>query len=512
MLPHGTGKTVRVAVFAKGEKATEAEAAGADIVGAEDLAAQVEGGMLDFDAAIATPDMMGVVGKLGRVLGPRGLMPNPKAGTVTFDVAKAVQDMKAGKVEYRTDKFGVIHLIVGKKSFDAEKLVGNYSEVLGEIVRAKPAAAKGKYLRTITMTTHHGSRRPAGHLQDPLRGRRSLEEDSLGGGPGGGRGQRLAPRPGHCGRRISREVRRPFCFPVRLRAAGYPAPLARMAPMLSTRKAGIVALALGAAGVFAGIVLSGEGASATAPGAVQPLPAQTSSAATALPNVPILMYHYVDDTPPDAGPQAAALTVSAAQFEAEMDYLADNGYHPVTLEDVFESMSGQQVLPSNPVAITFDDGGLDNYTVAFPILKRHGFRATFFVITGYVGGRLCMTWDQLRTMHAAGMAIESHTAAHSDLRRVDAALLATELEASRAALARELGEDARILSYPQGRYNRTVIAATRAAGYAGAVTTRLWWTQSSPSCFELQRTRVSPGESLAAFARVLKGRGRGSIR
>ena len=156
MLPHGTGKTVRVAVFAKGEKASEAEAAGADVVGAEDLAAQVEGGMLDFDAAIATPDMMGVVGKLGRVLGPRGLMPNPKAGTVTFDVAKAVQDMKAGKVEYRTDKFGVIHLIVGKKSFDAEKLVANYSEVLGEIVRAKPAAAKGKYLRTITMTTTMG--------------------------------------------------------------------------------------------------------------------------------------------------------------------------------------------------------------------------------------------------------------------------------------------------------------------------------------------------------------------
>ncbi len=156
MLPYGTGKSVRVAVFAKGEKASEAEAAGADLVGAEDLAARVEGGMLDFDAAIATPDMMGVVGKLGRVLGPRGLMPNPKAGTVTFEVGKAVQDMKAGKVEYRTDKFGVVHIIIGKKSFEAEKLVGNYSEVLGEIVRAKPAAAKGKYLRSITMTTTMG--------------------------------------------------------------------------------------------------------------------------------------------------------------------------------------------------------------------------------------------------------------------------------------------------------------------------------------------------------------------
>ena len=156
MLPHGTGKTLRVAVFAKGEKATEAEQAGADIVGGEDLAALVEGGMLDFDAAIATPDMMGVVGKLGRVLGPRGLMPNPKAGTVTFEVAKAVADMKAGKIEYRTDKFGVIHIIVGKKSFLAEDLVANYSEALGEIVRAKPAAAKGKYLRSISMASTMG--------------------------------------------------------------------------------------------------------------------------------------------------------------------------------------------------------------------------------------------------------------------------------------------------------------------------------------------------------------------
>jgi large subunit ribosomal protein L1 len=156
MLPHGTGKSLRVAVFAKGEKVTEAEEAGADIVGGEDLAARIERGFLDFDAAVATPDMMGVVGKLGRVLGPRGLMPNPKAGTVTFEVGKAVKDMKAGKVEYRTDKFGVVHLIIGKKSFEAEKLIENYGEVLGEIVRAKPAAAKGKYLRSITVTSTMG--------------------------------------------------------------------------------------------------------------------------------------------------------------------------------------------------------------------------------------------------------------------------------------------------------------------------------------------------------------------
>lgn len=156
MLPHGTGKALRVAVFAKGDKATEAQEAGADLVGAEDLAAQIEGGMLDFDAAVATPDMMGTVGKLGRILGPRGLMPNPKAGTVTFEVGKAVKDMKAGKIEYRTDKFGVVHLIIGKKSFEERSLVENYSELLDEIVRAKPAAAKGKYLRSITLTSTMG--------------------------------------------------------------------------------------------------------------------------------------------------------------------------------------------------------------------------------------------------------------------------------------------------------------------------------------------------------------------
>ncbi len=156
MLPHGTGKTLRVAVFAKGEKATEAEAAGADLVGGDDLAAKIEGGMLDFDATIATPDMMGVVGKLGRVLGPRGLMPNPKAGTVTFEVGKAVADMKAGKVEYRTDKFGVVHSIIGKKSFTAEQLAANYAELLGELVRAKPSSSKGKYLRSISLSSTMG--------------------------------------------------------------------------------------------------------------------------------------------------------------------------------------------------------------------------------------------------------------------------------------------------------------------------------------------------------------------
>jgi large subunit ribosomal protein L1 len=156
MLPHGTGKDVRVAVFAEGDKAREAEEAGADVVGAADLAAKVEGGDIDFDVAIATPDQMSVVGRLGRILGPRGLMPNPKTGTVTMDVGKAVSDAKAGKLEYRTDRGGNVHVPIGKKSFDERRLLENYAAVVEEIVRAKPAAAKGRYIRQITVTTTMG--------------------------------------------------------------------------------------------------------------------------------------------------------------------------------------------------------------------------------------------------------------------------------------------------------------------------------------------------------------------
>jgi large subunit ribosomal protein L1 len=156
MLPHGIGKDVRVAVFAEGEKAREAEDAGADIVGSGDLATKIEGGFLDFDVAIATPDQMSVVGKLGRVLGPRGLMPNPKTGTVTMDVTKAVSDAKAGKLEYRTDRGGNVHLPIGKRSFDERALLENYAALIEEIVRAKPSAAKGRYIRQITLTTTMG--------------------------------------------------------------------------------------------------------------------------------------------------------------------------------------------------------------------------------------------------------------------------------------------------------------------------------------------------------------------
>jgi large subunit ribosomal protein L1 len=172
MLPHGTGRELRVAVFAEGEKAKEAQDAGADVVGAADLATKIEGGFDDFDVAIATPDMMSTVGKLGRILGPRGKMPNPKTGTVTMDVAKAVQESKAGKLEYRTDRGANVHLTIGKKSFDEKQLLENYSTLIEEIVRAKPSAAKGRYIRSITLTTTMG---PGVHV-DTTRTRGIAEE------------------------------------------------------------------------------------------------------------------------------------------------------------------------------------------------------------------------------------------------------------------------------------------------------------------------------------------------
>jgi large subunit ribosomal protein L1 len=155
-LPHGTGKSVRVAVFANGDAAREAEANGADVVGSDDLVKRIEEGFLDFDVAIATPDLMGVVGKLGRTLGPRGLMPNPKTGTVTNEVGKAVSEFKAGKVEYRTDRYGNVQVPIGKASFSAQQLLENYHAVVDEMLRAKPAASKGKYLRAVAVSTTMG--------------------------------------------------------------------------------------------------------------------------------------------------------------------------------------------------------------------------------------------------------------------------------------------------------------------------------------------------------------------
>jgi large subunit ribosomal protein L1 len=156
VLPHGTGKTRRVLVFAKGDKAAEAEAAGADVVGAEDVVTKIQGGWLEFDVAVATPDMMALVGRLGRVLGPKGMMPNPKTGTVTNDVANAVREIKAGKIEYRAEKAGIIHAPIGKASFETEALIKNLETLVDALVRAKPAAAKGQYLRSIAVTSTMG--------------------------------------------------------------------------------------------------------------------------------------------------------------------------------------------------------------------------------------------------------------------------------------------------------------------------------------------------------------------
>jgi len=172
MLPHGTGKEAKVAVFAEGDKAREAQEAGADMVGSADLAKRVEEGFTEFDVAIATPDQMGNVGKLGRILGPRGLMPNPKTGTVTMDVAKAVRDAKAGKLEYRTDRGANVHVSIGKKSFEQRQLVENYAALVDEIVRAKPAAAKGRYIRQITLTSTMG---PGIHV-DPQKTRGIVDD------------------------------------------------------------------------------------------------------------------------------------------------------------------------------------------------------------------------------------------------------------------------------------------------------------------------------------------------
>jgi large subunit ribosomal protein L1 len=171
-LPHGTGKTARVIVFAAGEKAGEAEAAGADVVGSDELIARIQGGYLDFDAAIATPDQMSKVGRIARILGPRGLMPNPKTGTVTMDVAKAVADIKGGKITFKVDKQANLHLIIGKTSFPTEHLVQNYAAALDEVVRAKPSAAKGKYLKKVTFATTMGPGIPV----DPNRTRNLLDD------------------------------------------------------------------------------------------------------------------------------------------------------------------------------------------------------------------------------------------------------------------------------------------------------------------------------------------------
>jgi len=173
-LPHGLGRDITVAVFAQGDRAREAEAAGADVVGGEDLAERVQGGWTDFDVAIATPDMMPVVGRLGRILGPQGKMPNPKVGTVTMDVRKAVEESKAGKVEYRTDRTAIVHMILGKTSFEERQLLDNYQAIVEELIRAKPSAAKGRYLKTIVLASTMGP----GIKVDPSKTRDLIEAEA----------------------------------------------------------------------------------------------------------------------------------------------------------------------------------------------------------------------------------------------------------------------------------------------------------------------------------------------
>ncbi len=174
-LPNGTGKTVRVAVFAEGDKAREAEEAGADLVGSDELVQKIQAGEINFDAAIATPNMMAKVGRLGKILGPRGLMPNPKLGTVTMDVAKMIKELKAGRVEYRADRYGIAHVVIGKASFSVEQLVENYSVLYNEIIRVKPSTAKGKYLKSIAVSTTMGP----GIKLDPMISHNFLEAKTL---------------------------------------------------------------------------------------------------------------------------------------------------------------------------------------------------------------------------------------------------------------------------------------------------------------------------------------------
>jgi len=216
------------------------------------------------------------------------------------------------------------------------------------------------------------------------------------------------------------------------------------------------------------------------------------------------MYHYVDAFPPEVGQYASGLTVRTPDFEAEMGYLAGNGYHVVSLGEVYQAMAGLAQLPARPVALTFDDGGLDNYSVAFPILKRSGFTAAFFVITGHVGRSGSMDWDDLREMAGAGMFIGSHTVTHAKLTGTTDTALASELVDSRAAIDREIGETDDVLSYPNGAYDPRVVEAARAAGYLMAVSTNSGKTGDPKAVFEMARRRVSAYMSLQSFTRLLQ--------
>ena len=230
----------------------------------------------------------------------------------------------------------------------------------------------------------------------------------------------------------------------------------------------------------------------------KPLPAASVGV-----HVPVLMYHYVDAEPPPAGPYADGLTVRTPDFIQEMEYLADHGYHTVTLADTYLAMAGLRTLPQKSVALTFDDGGLDNYEVAFPILVEHGLSATFFVITKTVGAPGQMTWDQLREMAAAGMSIQSHTVSHPDLPSASDSRLRSELVDSREAIRQALDRPVYALAYPAGSYDLRVIPAAKAAGYVMAVSTSKGAGLGPKALFEITRRRVQAFLPLGSFTKLL---------
>lgn len=221
-------------------------------------------------------------------------------------------------------------------------------------------------------------------------------------------------------------------------------------------------------------------------------------------HVPVLMYHYVDDEPPPAGPYADSLTVRTPDFVDELQYLAANGHHTVTLAEVYLAMAGLRELPAKPVALTFDDGGLDNYEVAFPLLRVYGFNATFFVITERVGAEGQMDWEQLREMAAAGMSIQSHTVSHPGLPGVSDSRLMSELADSRSIISEAVGEPGYVLSYPSGAYDQRVIEAAVAVGYVMAVATDEGMEVSPEAPFEITRLRIQPYLPIDSFARLVR--------
>lgn len=231
-----------------------------------------------------------------------------------------------------------------------------------------------------------------------------------------------------------------------------------------------------------------------------PLPANAKAL-----SVPVLMYHYVDETPPPAGPYADSLTVRTPDFVRQLEYLHANGFSTVSLADLYLAVAGVKTLPSKALVLTFDDGGLDNYEVAFSLLKRYGFTATFFVITSRVGKEGQMTWEQLREMVQAGMAVQSHTVSHPDLTKVSPSKLARELADSRAVIEQEVGAPVYALAYPAGAYNSQVIQAAKEAGYSLAVSTDKGGKPAPQTIFEIKRARIQAGLSLSTFAHLVGG-------